>query len=727
MDTAKKMNSNPFIGPYAFTDKNKLHGRDRETEKLFNILIASRIVVLFSCSGAGKTSLIQAKLCPMLEKDNFQVLPIVRPGNQTLKKGNRYIQSMVQTLEDKMDQKKKIKEQKDSTLTLSKYLSKKFAAYKDSHDDKALIIDQFEEIFTRDQTDFSAKEDFFTDLGKTLSEHSNLWVLFAMREEYLAELYRYNYLIPSRFKNTFRLELLEKDAAWLAIREPILEKKVTIEDNAVNKLINDLRKIRAPYSSASDERMGHYIEPLLLQLSCHRLWEKRKNEKNISENDIVSSDYTGQTLTEYYDKKMMETSRATKKPEEEIRAWCERNLITRNNTRNMVIKGTHHTKGIENNVVEQLENCHFIRSHNQSGQIWYELIHDRFIEPVIRSNTKSKFMPKEKISSEKDLNKWLEIMAYYLSNDRRWHMVKNMTNQELIELIGSSPEECDTDFKCARILFGCHILDTVLSFTHYNEELIYSHLQEIWLSDIKQLKAFYKSTKTNANHDMVSNYYKACDEIRQQLEKTSVKASLEDFKTVKNYIMNHYLTDGKIDFHKKETTELIKRKHEKIKNKNRSVQGEDKLQARTYVEMFYENIIPAVTEQDNESILMVLKAFHFSEADEHHYHIISCFEAALAIYFLNPGKIVSFWEKSKGHEINSFFARIPVSTWPNKFMIPDECAARFLNTTSTIKFNGVMSEKQRIALKEKVSARKHKKYIDQLFEKSRLLPRGKTL
>ncbi len=133
--------------------------------------------------------------------------------------------------------------------------------------------------------------------------------------------------------------------------------------------------------------------------------------------------------------------------------------------------------------------------------------------------------------------------------------------------------------------------------------------------------------------------------------------------------MDHYLNDGKINFHKKETIDLIKRKHEKMKNKNGSLKDEDKNEARIYVEMFYENIIPAVTEQDNDSILMVLKTFHFSEADEHRYHIISCFEATLAIYFLNPGEIVSLWEKSNGHKINSFFAMVPVSTWPKDHRI----------------------------------------------------------
>ena len=43
-----------------------------------NLIIAERIVLLHSPSGAGKTSLIQAALIPRLLKNRFQVLPVVR-------------------------------------------------------------------------------------------------------------------------------------------------------------------------------------------------------------------------------------------------------------------------------------------------------------------------------------------------------------------------------------------------------------------------------------------------------------------------------------------------------------------------------------------------------------------------------------------------------------------------------------------------------------------------
>ena len=60
------------------------------------------------------------------------------------------------------------------------------------------------------------------------------------------------------------------------------------------------------------------------------------------------------------------------------------------------------------------------------------------------------------------------------------------------------------------------------------------------------------------------------------------------------------------------------------------------------MKMFYEHIIPAVLQNDEESVLTVLKAFQFSNENSYNL-IINCFEAALPIYFLNPGIVEKLW------------------------------------------------------------------------------------
>ena len=52
---------NPYVGARPLTREQRLFGRDRERRELTDLLIAERIVLLHAPSGAGKTSLIEAK------------------------------------------------------------------------------------------------------------------------------------------------------------------------------------------------------------------------------------------------------------------------------------------------------------------------------------------------------------------------------------------------------------------------------------------------------------------------------------------------------------------------------------------------------------------------------------------------------------------------------------------------------------------------------------------
>ena len=74
---------NPFVGPRALRSGEALYGRDREVRRLTNLLVAERIVLLYSPSGAGKTSLIEAGLAPALRRRKFQVSPLIRVSQLT--------------------------------------------------------------------------------------------------------------------------------------------------------------------------------------------------------------------------------------------------------------------------------------------------------------------------------------------------------------------------------------------------------------------------------------------------------------------------------------------------------------------------------------------------------------------------------------------------------------------------------------------------------------------
>ena len=82
MTLAPAARPNPYIGPRSFQTGEILYGRDRETQDVLGLLIAERIVLLHSPSGAGKTSLVQAALVPRLIEREFTVLPVMRVSQE---------------------------------------------------------------------------------------------------------------------------------------------------------------------------------------------------------------------------------------------------------------------------------------------------------------------------------------------------------------------------------------------------------------------------------------------------------------------------------------------------------------------------------------------------------------------------------------------------------------------------------------------------------------------
>jgi hypothetical protein len=188
---------NPYVGPRAFKTGEKLYGRDREARELLDLLIAERIVLLHSPSGAGKSSLVHAGLIPRLNDDGFNVLPVVRvnqePPEELEKRAhfNRYIFSILLSLEEALQEDRRTPVEELASMRLDDYLgvySEKTEDSRELKDDSiVLILDQFEEVLTQDSTDRDAKLDFFTQLGSVLRERSR-WALFVMREDYMPAL-----------------------------------------------------------------------------------------------------------------------------------------------------------------------------------------------------------------------------------------------------------------------------------------------------------------------------------------------------------------------------------------------------------------------------------------------------------------------------------------------------------------------------------------------------------
>jgi hypothetical protein len=131
-DTTPAVKGNPYVGPQAFRRGDRLYGRDRAAADLLDILVAERIVLLHSPSGAGKTSLIQARMLGLLEDENFDVLPVMRLNHEVpdgiAQEGgsvNRYVLSALLSLEESLPPDLQQPMTALADLTLADYLAQR--------------------------------------------------------------------------------------------------------------------------------------------------------------------------------------------------------------------------------------------------------------------------------------------------------------------------------------------------------------------------------------------------------------------------------------------------------------------------------------------------------------------------------------------------------------------------------------------------------------------------
>jgi hypothetical protein len=216
--------ASPYVGPRAFTQKERslFFGRDREVEDLIHLLLAERIVLLHSPSGAGKSSLLEAGLIPKLQELGFETRGPLRVNDF-------------------------------ANLPWQEQFSK------DPHG-QVLIFDQFEEIVTVDSLNVAAKMRFFQQLGRALHNRQR-WAVFAIREDYLAALDPYLNSIPTRLSNTFRLNLLGEKGAKDAIRLPAKDAGIPFTEAPSHALFNDLRPIPLRCQTAASIGQGEFAEP----------------------------------------------------------------------------------------------------------------------------------------------------------------------------------------------------------------------------------------------------------------------------------------------------------------------------------------------------------------------------------------------------------------------------------------------------------------------------------
>lgn len=382
----------PYVGPRPFAreDRERFFGRSREEVELGSLVIAHPAVLLYSQSGAGKTSLLQARLLPLLEERGTQILGPVRVGGDLTggvsleEVSNVFVFNTLASLI-----------QKDEALparrlTLEKFLQDRPRVLPDGQPAarRVLVFDQFEEIFTSFPERWADRHGFFDQVGEALAADPRLRVLFAMREEYAAGLDPFVDLLPERLRTRFRLERLREAQAREAVREPLKGTERSFAPGVAEKLVANL--LQVPVRGVDGKTVqvpGEFVEPVQLQVVCQRLWKSLPPEETLIREKYLE-DYADvdEALAAYYQDCVQEVAGQKSVREGRLRRWFGHTLITPEGTRGIVHRNADTVGELPFPVVKALEDRHLVRMETRAGAPWYELTHDRFIEPIRQSN-----------------------------------------------------------------------------------------------------------------------------------------------------------------------------------------------------------------------------------------------------------------------------------------------------------------------------------------------------
>jgi WD40 repeat protein len=409
---------NAYVGPRSVPPERRLYGRDRELLALTNRLLSERLILLYSPSGAGKTSLLMAAngLCARMAHEGFFPLPSVRLAHAAAvaagRRVNRYLLGTLLSLRgappDSPNQGPASADALATELAAagpelpSDYLHRAIAALTPPGRQPLLVFDQFEEFLTLDPTDDDAKRAYLRQVGHALKD-SDRWAVFALREDYVAGLDPYLPLLPTRLAATFRLDFLGRGAAREAAQGPPAEDafRVEFEPEAVSKLVDELARVKImnPVTGQPETKDGLYVEPLHLQLICHRLWAQKvpRPGDTIATEDLDrltdqhAADLRGvdAALAAYYAETVTDVARrfaSAGVTERAIRSWFDQAAISPRGLRLPVLLGTEEKFGLTPAVLKALADGWLIRADHRHGGVYYELAHDRLVEPVRRSN-----------------------------------------------------------------------------------------------------------------------------------------------------------------------------------------------------------------------------------------------------------------------------------------------------------------------------------------------------
>ena len=406
-----------YPGPPPFEDTHVdrilFFGRDREKESLLYMILAEKLTLLFSKSGFGKTSLLNAGLMKELRQRDYLPFRITFTDPHVDPLQAVYLEIADVVKEYQVDHKP------GETATLWQYFkAAEFWSAKNILLTPVLIFDQFEEFFAfhpyetrktfteqladlvRGRIPKSLLDSLKPDKVFPYSEKPPVVkVVISISEDALGKLEKMSQEIPDILKNRFRLLPLSQEQARQAITKPaeVLDKDIhsapfSYASDAVDAMLDFLTKKK----EGEETILADEVEPLQLQLLCQHIENEVRKRSGLEGTAVVirKSDLGGEkgmqeVLEDFYDDQINQLGSFWVKTR--VRRLFEDRLISDTNRRLSLEEEQIERKAkVPKTVLSKLIDSRLLRADPRVGSVYYELSHDALIEPIRKAHRKLK-------------------------------------------------------------------------------------------------------------------------------------------------------------------------------------------------------------------------------------------------------------------------------------------------------------------------------------------------
>ncbi|MBN2894151.1 MAG: hypothetical protein JXL97_19930 [Bacteroidales bacterium] len=396
----------PGVSPFTAEQQNIFFGRDNDIDKLAKLISLRKQVLLYSKSGIGKTSLLNAGVLPQLQ-DKFLIIKVrffAYNKENTQTPTQRIVDALKNSFSNFEQHPETILTEIIKNTKIEKTLWYHFKNVELNEKQKFLIVfDQFEELFSYPNEQIEEFKNQFYELtnidipdyimqlianNSNIEEHKqidNLYEpltvksVFAIRSDRLSLLNGLTDKIQDIQKVFYELNPLDLEQAKQAIINPAKDNNsenfdtssFNFSNEATNKILNSL---------TDNEKQS--IETTQLQIVCQRIENIAKDKQSRTlKNEAITIEINDlpdfkDIFLNFYEETIEQTEQPT-----EVRKFIEDQLI-RSNQR-ISLDAIICKDYVNNETLQKLVNTHLLRAErNSTGGFSYELSHDTLIEPI---------------------------------------------------------------------------------------------------------------------------------------------------------------------------------------------------------------------------------------------------------------------------------------------------------------------------------------------------------